>query len=107
MRKRGYKLHKEEQELLDSIERGEWETVENMEAKIKKFARYAKNTLKKEKRISIRMSKQDFIGIQARAVEEGVPYQTLITSVVHKFVIGRLVSRERKEEPIKSGEKKR
>jgi len=85
-----YRLEKEEREILDSVERGEWKPVKNVKAQIKKYAKYAKKTLKKDQRISIRMSKQDLLGIQARAVEEGIPYQTLITSLVHKYVNGRI-----------------
>ena len=64
-----------------------------MEAEIKKFSGYARKSLKKDQRISIRISKQDLLGIQARAVDEGIPYQTLITSVVHKYVNGKLIAR--------------
>ena len=64
-----------------------------MSAEIKKYAAYAKKTLKKDQRISIRMSKQDFIGIQSKAVDEGILYQTLIASIVHKYVNGKLVSK--------------
>ncbi len=87
---RKYKLSKEEKSLLNSIEKGKWKTVKNMKAEINKFAGYAKKTLKKDQRISIRISKQDLIGIQSKAVDEGIPYQTLITSIVHKYVNGRL-----------------
>ena len=90
---RNYQLDTEEQELLSSIERGEWKPVKNMQAEIKRYIEYAKNTLKKDQRISIRMSKQDLIGIRSKAVDEGMPYQTLITSVVHKYVNGKLVSK--------------
>ncbi|MDP2938514.1 MAG: antitoxin [Candidatus Omnitrophota bacterium] len=88
-----YKLDKEEQELLTSVEKGEWVPVKNMKAVIDKYAKYVKNTLKKDQRISIRISKQDLIGIQSKAVDEGIPYQTLVTSVVHKYVTGHLVSK--------------
>ncbi len=88
---RNYKLNKEEQGLLDSIERGEWKPVKNMKAAIKQYAAYAKNSIKKDQRISIRMSKQDLIGIQTRAAREGIPYQTLMTSIVHKYLNGSLV----------------
>ena len=88
-----YQLDKEEQELALSIEKGEWKPVKNMAAEIKKYAEYAKNALKKDQRISIRMSKQDFIGIQSKAVDEGILYQTLITSIIHKNLNGKLVSK--------------
>ena len=84
-----HKLDKEEQELLDSIEKGEWKPVRNMKSEIRKYAEYAKTSLKKDQRISIRMSKQDLVGIQTKAVNEGIPYQTLITSIVHKYVTGQ------------------
>ena len=90
---RNYQNDKEEQKLLSSIERGEWKPVKNMSAEIKKYAAYAKKTLKKDQRISIRMSKQDFIGIQSKAIDEGILYQTLIASIVHKYVNGKLVSK--------------
>ena len=61
-----------------------------MKDMIDKYAKYAKNTLKKDQRISIRISKQDLIGIQSKAVDEGIPYQTLVTSLVHKYVTGHL-----------------
>jgi len=88
---RNYQLDKKEQEISSSIERGEWKPVKNMAAEIKKYAEYARNTLKKDQRISIRMSKQDFIGIQSKAVDEGILYQTLIASIVHKYINGKLV----------------
>ena len=90
---RNYQLDKEEQELSSSIERGDWKPVKNMSVEIKKYAAYAKKTLKKDQRISIRMSKQDFIGIQSKAIDEGILYQTLIASIVHKYVNGKLVSK--------------
>ncbi len=89
---RDYQIDREEQELLSSIEKGAWKPVKNMAVEIREYAKYAKNTLKKDQRISIRMSKQDLVGIQSKAVSEGIPYQTLITSIVHKYVNGKLVS---------------
>lgn len=77
-----HKLDKEEQKLLASVEKGEWAPVKNMKVMIDKYAEYAKNTLKKDQRISIRISKQDLIGIQSKAVGEGIPYQTLVTTAL-------------------------
>jgi len=84
------KLDKEEKELLQSYEKGEWREIPNMRAEIKKYREYAKATLRKEKRVNIRMSQRDLDSIQMRAVEEGIPYQTLISSVLHKYISGRL-----------------
>jgi len=85
-----HKITKEEKNLLQSIEKGEWKSVKNKTNLIKEYAEYAKNSLKKDKRISIRMSSLDYLGIQMRAMDEGIPYQTLITSIIHKYIKGSL-----------------
>ena len=86
-----YKLDKGEQELLDSFERGEWQPVENLDAEKKRHQRYAHNTIKKDRRVNIRMTSKDLSELQNMAMEDGVPYQTLISSVLHRYVGGRLV----------------
>ena len=88
-----YKLDKEEQELLESIESGEWQSVDNLEDEIKKHKDIAKNTLKKDKRINIRLSSNDLQMLKTTAVELGMPYQTLVSSVLHQYVTGRLVQK--------------
>ena len=88
-----YKLDKEEQELLKSIESGEWQSVDNLEDEIKKHKEIAKNTLKKDKRINIRLSSNDLQMLKTTAVELGMPYQTLVSSVLHQYVTGRLVQK--------------
>ena len=80
-----------EQEILASFERGEWKPVRNQKGQIARIRVAAEATLLKNKRVNIRISSQDLEGLQARAAEEGVPYQTLMASVLHKFVSGRLV----------------
>ena len=74
----------------ESIERGEWKSVRNLQAEIKKHQEYARNTLRKDKRVNIRISARDLEALQTRAVEDGIPYQTLMASVLHRFVAGRL-----------------
>ena len=88
-----YKLDKEEQELLESIESGEWQSVDNLENEVKKHKEFAKNTLKKDKRINIRLSSNDLKMLKTTAVELGMPYQTLVSSVLHQYVTGRLVQK--------------
>ena len=83
-------LSKEEKELLESVERGEWKSVPNLEAEKRKAVLTARETLKKNKRVNIRISKNDLDCLQRRAYEEGIPYQTLMSSVLHKFAHGRL-----------------
>ena len=80
-----------EQEILASFERGEWKPVRNQKGEIARFRAAAEATLLKNKRVNVRLSSRDLEGLQAKATEEGVPYQTLMASVLHKFVSGRLV----------------
>jgi predicted DNA binding CopG/RHH family protein len=89
-----YNLDPEETELLDSIEAGEWISVDNVQEEILRHQEIAKNTLKKDKRVNLRMSSKDLEAIKTYAVEEGLPYQTLMSSVLHKFITGRLVDKQ-------------
>jgi predicted DNA binding CopG/RHH family protein len=84
------KLDKEERELLQSVEAGEWESVPGKEAALKHYQEYARATFKKDRRVNIRISTKDLEALQKRALEEGIPYQTLISSILHKYVSGRL-----------------
>jgi len=85
------KLDKYEKEILELYENDEWISVDNLDQKKEEYAQYAKNTFLKNKRINIRLSERDFIDIKSKSLEEGVPYQTLISSIIHKYVSGRLV----------------
>ena len=96
------KLNKDEQEILDSFERGEWKSVPNLKAEIKKHQEYARKTLKKDKRINIRISSKVLEELQANAIEDGMPYQTLISSILHRYVTGRLVDKPRPSKPFES-----
>jgi len=87
------KLDKEEQDILDSFERGEWKPVRNRKREIKRHQQYARNTLKKDRRVNIRISSKDLEEIQTLAVADGIPYQTLMASILHRFVNGRLTER--------------
>ena len=87
------KLSKEEEQLLDSVERGEWRTIPNFKKEAKQYQEYARATFRKDKRVNIRISEKDLVNIQKRAIQEGLPYQTLISSVLHKFVNGRLIEK--------------
>ncbi|MEI6788124.1 MAG: hypothetical protein WCL49_06550 [bacterium] len=85
------KLDPEEQDILDSFERGEWKPVANQSREIARHMQYAKNTLAKDQRVNIRISSRDLEQLQTIAVEDGLPYQTLMASVLHRFVSGRFV----------------
>ena len=88
-------LDEEEKDILESYQRGEWMPVKNPKAEIKKLRQYARNTLQKDKRINIRMSSKDLDQVQVIAVQEGIPYQTLISSIIHKYVAGYLIEKKR------------
>ena len=87
------KLTKEEQELLDSVERGEWQPVADFDKEAQKYVEYARATFRKDKRVNIRISERDLVKLQKKALEEGLPYQTLISSILHKYVGGRFVEK--------------
>jgi len=85
----------EEKKILESYERGEWRTVKNPKGEVLKLRSHARNTLQKDKRINIRMSSKDLDQVQVIAAQEGMPYQTLISSVIHKYVSGSLIDRKK------------
>lgn len=87
------KLDKEEQDLVDSFERGEWRSVPNLEKEKKRYQQIATATFRKDRRVNIRISEKDLQGLRKRAYEEGMPYQTLISSVLHKYLSGGLTER--------------
>lgn len=87
------KLDAEEKDWLESFERGEWKTVDNLEEVRKELQEAARNTLRKNKRINIRLSAKDLNDIQVSAAREGIPYQTLISSIIHKYASGLLIDR--------------
>jgi predicted DNA binding CopG/RHH family protein len=93
------KFHdQEEMELMKSIETEGWVSVNNLEEEIIKAKKAAEATLKKSERMNIRISPNDLRRLKIKAIEEGMPYQTLVSSIIHKYLIGRLQEqREQKE----------
>ena len=96
------KLDKEEKDILDSFERGEWKQFKNFKAEVKKHQEYARKTLKKDKRVNIRISSKVLEEIQAVAVENGIPYQTLMASILHRYVHGSLIDKPRQNKAVNS-----
>lgn len=86
-------LDKYEKDILSAYESGKLKSVVTSEASLRRYRDYARATLTKNRRVNIRLSTQDVSDIQARAAEEGMPYQTLMASVLHKFATGRLVEK--------------
>lgn len=84
------KLDADEKELLGSVERGEWKSAKGGKRERTRYTRYARATFRKDRRLNIRLSSKDLEAIQKRAMAEGLPYQTLIASLLHKYAAGRL-----------------
>jgi len=79
------KLDVEEKELLRSVEAGEWKPVKNFSAQKKRFQEAAQATLEKTRNINIRLTERDLQRLKVKAIEEGLPYQTLAASILHKY----------------------
>ena len=84
-----------ELEILKAFESGQLKSIAS-KSELAKFKTAARASAIKDKRVNIRLSSVDLTDIQVKAMEEGVPYQTLITSVLHKYVTGKLVERSTK-----------
>jgi predicted DNA binding CopG/RHH family protein len=82
------KLDAEEQELLASFEKGEWKPVENLSQEIEKAKKIAANTLRKDERVTLRLSSTDLARLKQKAAYKGLPYQTFISSVLHEYAAG-------------------
>jgi predicted DNA binding CopG/RHH family protein len=87
------KYDKEEKDILDAYESGEMKLSTPSKKEIESIKAIAKNTFKKDKRITIRLYDHDYKGIQKKAMEMGIPYQTLISSIIHRYIEGELVSK--------------
>ena len=80
----------EEQEIEDGIERGEWRPKPVGDRELGELRKLARAALRKEARVSIRLTQNDLDGLREKAADEGMPYQTLISSVLHRYVVGSL-----------------
>jgi len=87
------KLQQDELELLASYEAEEWKSVKKLKEQKEKHRTYARATFRKDKRVNIRISEKDLLDLQKHAVRQGIPYQTLISSVLHKYVSGGLIEK--------------
>lgn len=90
MKTKRLKLDKEELQILQDFDRGEFESIRHYRKEKQKLEEAARHTLQKDKRINIRISSRDLERIQKRAAKEGIPYQTFISGSLHKLVTGRL-----------------
>ena len=79
-------LDKDEKDLLESFEKDEWNSVKKNSKRKKELKEYARETIRKDERVNIRISERDLKELQRIALKEGLPYQTLIASILHKYV---------------------
>ena len=87
------KLNAEERDILDRFERGELRSAPGGEHEIEAARQAVRNTFNKIKRVNLRVTERDFMLAHSRAREEGIPYQTLLSSVIHKYLSGRLTEK--------------
>lgn len=90
-----FDLDEEEQDLSDSFDKGEWKRVKNVKKEAIEAKKAASNYLSKDARINIRLSSSDLERIKQMAAHEGLPYQTLIASILHKYAAGHLENNKR------------
>ncbi len=87
-------LDKEEQELMESVEKGEWRSVSNKDEEIELSKAYARATLEKKHQLTFRLTANDLKALKVRAIAEGLTYRALVASIVHKYVSGQLVEQK-------------
>ena len=87
------KMSAEERDILDRFERGDLRSAPSVEREVEVARQAARNTFNKTKRVNLRVTERDFSLAHARAKEEGIPYQTLLSSVIHKYLSGRLTEK--------------
>lgn len=88
-----YSLTQEEQDILEAFDGGEFESVDNVEEFKRKIILAAKNSSAKNKTINIRLSPKSLHDLKVKAAQEGIPYQTLAASILHKYANNNLLSK--------------
>jgi len=85
---------KEDKEIIRSIEAGDWSPSSNSTALKRKLRSAAKATMLKDQRMNIRIARRDMLALKAKALEQGMAYQTLVSSLLHKYVTGKLMEKK-------------
>ncbi len=83
-------LDKEEEQILNDFEKGDFKSVSNVAKEKKRHAQIAKNTLDKSANVNLRLSKRDIYRVKAKAIEKGIPYQTILASLIHQYASGKV-----------------
>jgi len=95
MSKKHFNVDEHEKEIMDDFEKDKFVSVSDFKEEIQRAKQAASNYTKRENRINIRISGADLNMIRKKAIEEGLPYQTLLASIIHKFAAGRLIEKNR------------
>jgi predicted DNA binding CopG/RHH family protein len=90
-------LDEQERDLVDSIERDEWREAAHAGQLRKQAEAHAEATIRKDRRMNIRISERDLRNLKRRALEEGIPYQTMVSMVLHKYISGQFLDRPTSE----------
>jgi predicted DNA binding CopG/RHH family protein len=90
-------MDEEEKDLIRSTENDEWIEVGDIGKQKKQAREYAEATIRKDKRMNIRISERDLRNLKKRALEEGIPYQTMVSMILHKYLSGRYAERSSQE----------
>lgn len=85
-------LDQEEQAILDAFESGKLKSIPHVDKERKRMQHMAKAHGVKNKRVSLRLTEWDFIKIQEEALKNGLPYQTLLSSIIHRYLTGQLLA---------------
>jgi predicted DNA binding CopG/RHH family protein len=88
------KLDREEQDLLNTFNTGKYKSIVKTKSDLQKYQKIAEHSINRKKRINIRLAEKDLENIKRKAIDEGMPYQTLISSIIHKYTIGKLAERK-------------
>ena len=83
-----------EKEVVDFVESGSPKSIPNIESEKLRYKQIAKDQIERKKRINLRLLESDIARMKSQAIREGLPYQTLISSVIHKYATGQLVSKD-------------
>jgi predicted DNA binding CopG/RHH family protein len=87
------KYDKEEKSIIDAFEKGKMTLLKPSKKEIEAIKATARKTIIKDKRITIRLYDHDYKGIQKKALEMGIPYQTLISGIIHRYIEGDLITK--------------
>ena len=102
-----YELDKEERAILRAFEREKLKSIPNVKREIRRYQQYARAMVDKKRNINIRISEADLFKLKSRAVEMGLPYQTLVTSVLHQYSTGSFLERGQRVSSTRRKEAKR